>query len=86
MKSSIIAAAAVTLAVGVVAVAGTSLAGPKTPKFNPGCWPGFVGSNFTSCSKTFHTTCKKGFSTTGPTLTHIGNNKWRVSYGCYVIK
>lgn len=84
MKSSIIAAAAVTLAVGVVAVAGTSLAGP--PKFNPGCWPGFVGSNFTSCSKTFHTTCKKGFSTTGPTLTAIGNNKWRVSYGCYVIK
>ena len=84
MKSTIIAAAAVALVVGVAAVGGTSVAGPI--KFKAGCWPGFIGTNYTGCSKTFYTTCKKGYSTTMPTVTSLGKNKYRVSFGCYVIK
>lgn len=84
MKSKILAAAAVTLVVGVAAIASTSIAAPL--KLNPGCWPGFIGSNYQGCSKTFYTTCKKGYSTTEPKVIPLGKNKWRVSYGCYVIK
>ncbi len=86
MKSTMIAAAAVALVVGVAAVGGTSVAGPF--KLKPGCWPGFIGSTLMNgyCSKTFYTTCPKNLLTSGPKLTHLGGTKWRVGYGYYKIQ
>lgn len=82
MKSTIIAAAAVALVVGVAAVGGTSMAGPI--KLKPGCWPGFLGNFNTGCSKTFYTTCP-GNAYDTPKLVHLGGKKWRVEYHCKYI-
>ena len=85
MNSTILAAAAVALVVGVTAVGGTSIAGPIKLKLSPGCWPGFIAStNTKSCSKTFYTTCKKGNSSSTPKLIPLGGKKWLVIWTCQV--
>ena len=80
MKTTMIAAAAVALVVGIAAVGGTSVAGPI--KLKPGCWPGFSGSFYLGCQKVFRAPCPAGWHRNGPTLVEIKKNTFRVRYTC----